>query len=236
MEKRSKVVKVDGDLKHDDVDLSQVAPKSTKIRRKSKGKSKGGRLQRRGANIRAFREAPKETVLVSNIMLPGPADGMSGKVVLYNVSAIMANREKAELTGDLREDLKPVDEWGVVDLDPRKVDRWLKAGRLVKRQMIIKRSGREIFRNTYCEPAEWQAVLGEDGIAWLNACIEVDKLQADERSAKRTLAQIFAAVAETAGLVQRQQEEAKKDAQRRANKANRKRKKARRVAPEAVPA
>jgi hypothetical protein len=195
-------------------------------RKKSKGKKGGGRPARS--------QTPKETVLVSNFMLPGPADQTPGVVVLYNIHAIMANREKAELTGDLRQDLKPGEEWGVAEgMDPDKVERWVKAGRLVRRQLIVKRSGKKIFRNTYAEPAEWMAVFSEEEQAWLNACIEVHQLQAAEQNAKRTLATIFGQVAEAAKMAQAQPAKEAKKAAGKGSKGRKLSRKARRQAEKA---
>jgi hypothetical protein len=141
----------------------------------------------------------------------------------------MANRDKAELTGDLRQDLKPGEAWGVAEgLDPAKVDRWVKAGRLVRRQLIVKRSGKKIFRNTYAEPAEWMAVFSEEEQVWLNACIEVHQLQAAEQHAKRTLAPILGQVAEAAKLAQAQPAAKAKKAAGKGSKGRRLSRKARR--------
>jgi len=159
-------------------------------------RQKADRLQivEQSAGRVVYRPAPKETVLGYSILLPGPTDDPN-VVVAYDIETIMKNREKAELTGDLRQDLVAGLEWGTIKLPASKVERWLKQGRLIKRLVIKKRSGKTILRDTYCEPAEWQARLTEEEQFWLNQVIEIDKLQTEEKAAKQTLARIFADVA-----------------------------------------
>jgi hypothetical protein len=185
--------------------------------KKRKGKGKG--------RPSATHQSNKQIHLATNFYVP-VLDEEVGQVVLYNVHAILANQEKATVSGDLRQDLPEGPKgWFVSDkLDPQKVARWVEAGRLVAREVHQKRSGAAPIKTTYAEPDRWMGIFGEEEQTWINACVDLHNIQKAEGNAKRTLAAIFGQIAEVAVAAQAEQEKQVAQAEKRETKERRRQK------------